>query len=619
MNEQTLLFQAFVYLCAAVISVPIAKRLGLGSVLGYIIAGIWIGPFGLEFVAVEQDIMHFAEFGVVMMLFLIGLELRPILLWRMRISLFGMGGMQFFLTAGIVCAIAMAFGLDWKFSLAVGLIAAPSSTAIILQTMQEKGWMSTQGGRASFSVLLFQDLAIIPILALLPLLATAKSVPVDIEAGSNSLNLMKELPAWSSTLVIILAIGAVILAGRFLLNPMMRLMAETRLREIFTATALWLIISIALLMEAVNLSPALGTFIAGVVLAESEFRHELESDIQPFKGLLLGLFFISVGASINFDLFVAKPFLIAGLVVFLVAIKAGVLMVVGFVFRRRAREVMRFTMLLAQGSEFAFVLLAFSATNGIMAQEQVEPLVLAVALSMVLAPILIISFEKLDLMFTSDTLDELDDDDNITDHRPHAIIAGFGRFGQIVGRLVIANGFRVTVFDQNPSQIDLLKKFNANVYFGDGSRLDLLKAAGADKASILVIAADDREKVTQIARLAHLKFPDLYILARATDRRHAYELIELGVDVVEREMFGSALQMGKKALVALGYRAFQAERAGEMFRRFDHEGLRHLSKIEFGSDQYREQVHLMTQDLERIMTRDKVRFSEMRGDKDWEH
>ncbi len=616
MEHGSFLANAFVYLLAAVVSVPVAKRLGLGSVLGYLIAGVAIGPFGLMLVGDQSDVMHFAEFGVVMMLFLVGLELRPALLWQMRGPILGLGGLQVLVTALALGAIALAVGLDWRMALAIGMVLALSSTAIVLQTLAEKGLLKTPPGRSSFAVLLFQDIAVIPMLALLPLLAMPELAGADsgaahghgdTEAGHGAAGWLAALPGWLNALVVLAAVAAIVLGGRLLIRPAFRFIAETRLREVFTAAALLLVIGIALLMQLVGLSPALGTFLAGVVLADSEFRHELEVDIEPFKGLLLGLFFISVGASIDFDLLIGEPLLILALVVGLIAVKLIVLAGLARAFRMTAPDGLLFAFALAQGGEFAFVLFAFALQNNVLPVDIVSPLIVAVALSMLVTPLLMIAYETLIAPRLSGER-EAKAPDAITPEGT-AIIAGFGRFGQIVGRLLIANGFRITVLDHSPSQIDLLRRFGNKVYYGDASRTDLLHAAGAEDAALLVVAVDERDKAVEIVDLARKHFPHLKIVARAFDRRDAYALLDRSVDHVSRETFGSALESGIAALRLMGFRAYQAERAGRLFRDHDRETLRQLSEL-WGDDvSYGDAIRQRTADLERLLQSDLVDLS----------
>jgi monovalent cation:proton antiporter-2 (CPA2) family protein len=609
MSNEGFLFQVFVYLVAAVASVPIAKRLGLGSVLGYLIAGVIIGPFVLKFVGGEdEDVMHFAEFGVVMMLFLVGLELKPSLLWRLRLPILGLGGLQVLVTSLVLAAIGLMAGLPWQTALAVGLILAQSSTAIVLQTLNEKGLTKTEAGQSAFSVLLFQDIAVIPILALLPLLAApaiaamgAVADRVLLVAAEQSAGASAGLPAWQQALLVISTVGGIILGGQFLTRPLFRFIATTQQREIFTAAALLLVVGIALAMQQVGLSPALGTFVAGVVLAENEYRHELESDIEPFKGLLLGLFFISVGASINFNLLMQQPLLIVCLVLVLAIVKFAVLFGLGRVFRLEMSQSLLFACALAQGGEFGFVLFSFATQNNVLTEDVAGPLVVVVALSMALTPLIMIINDRLiQPRFVAAEIEA--EADEIDDGETPVIIAGFGRFGQIVGRLLIANGFEATVLDHSPTQIELLRRFGFKVFYGDASRLDLLHAAGARHARLFVVAIDDRERSLQVTDLVRKHFPHLKILARAIDRRHAYEFIRRGVEIVQRETFDSALEMGEAALRLLGTRAYKAHRSARIFKAHDEQALWELANVEDDTRFARSQQ--LRQDLERVLRAD---------------
>ncbi len=608
------LFQAFIYLLAAVVSVPIAKRLGLGSVLGYLFAGIIIGPFVFKFVGVESEaILHFAEFGVVMMLFLIGLELRPELLWRLRGPILGLGGLQVAVTTVVILLIGFIFGFTWKVSLAIGLILALSSTAIVLQTLNEKGLIKTQAGQSSFSVLLFQDIAVIPILAVLPLLAapilgTAEHSVEQIHHAGFSI---EALPGWQQAILVALVIATIIIIGRFLVRYVFRFIAETRLREIFTAFALFLVIGIALAMQLVGLSAALGTFLAGVVLADSEYRHELESDIEPFKGLLLGLFFISVGASIDFNLFAEEPYLIVGLVAGLIVIKLVILFVLGFVFKMSRSQNFLFAFSLAQSGEFAFVLFSFATQNNVMPVPLADTLILVVALSMALTPVLMIFNEKL-LQPRFSTLDQRPESDTIDEKNP-VIIAGFGRFGQIVGRLLHANNIGTTVLDSKPSQIEMVRRFGYKVFYGDASRVELLHSAGAGEAKLFILTIGDKDKALEIAKTVKNQFPNLKILARAYDRRNTYELMDIGVEVIQRETFGSALELGASALKLLGFRNYQAHRAALTFKHHDETTLVDLHE-HFGDDEaFLLQTRLKNQDLFELLSSDEEDKDETMG------
>jgi glutathione-regulated potassium-efflux system ancillary protein KefC len=584
--------QAFVYLCAAVVFVPVAKLLGLGAVLGYLLAGVAIGPFVLGLVGTEgHQVMHFAEFGVVMMLFLVGLELRPALLWQLRRPILGLGGFQVLGTVGVVFAVALALGLDARVALAVGMVLAMSSTAIVLSSLAERSLLKTEGGNASFSVLLFQDIAVIPILAVFPLLATAPAA--DAAEGGR--------PAWLSALLVLGSVAGVVLAGRYLLRPLFQFLARVRLRESFTAAALMLVVGIALLMQVVGLSPALGTFLAGVVLADSEYRHELESDIEPFKGLLLGLFFISVGAQIDFALIVERPALIAGIVAGTMAIKAGVLYAAARIFRLGRPGRWLIAVSLAQIGEFAFVLASFGVQNRVFTGEVASPLVASVAISMLLTPLLFVALERWILPAVTD--DAADRPEDTIEHGDNpVVIAGYGRFGQIVGRILRANGIASTVLDLDPQMVDILGRLGVKVYYGDASRLDLLNAAGCGRAKLFVLAVDDMEVANHIAATVRKHFPTLRILARARNRPHYYQLRRLGIEVVHRETFASAYEMGIAALRELGYRNYTAHRIARRWRDHEERELEELLGL-WGGDQkaYFARARLALQEAERLM------------------
>lgn len=598
--------QAFVYLLAAVIAVPLARRLGLGSALGYILAGVVIGPYLLGFVGDEgQDVMHFAEFGVVLMLFLVGLELEPPVLWRMRVPILGMGGSQVLVSTVAIGAVALAFGLPWQTALAIGLILSLSSTAIVLQTMKEKGWMGTQSGRGSFSVLLFQDVAVIPILAILPFLAMpelAGQATAAAEAGAHGA--ATDRPGWLQALLVVAVVAGIVAGGRFLMRPVFRWIAETRSQELFMATALVLIFGITLAMEFVGLSPALGTFLAGVVLAESEFRHELEANIEPFKGLLLGVFFIAVGASINFTLLAEKPTLILALVATLIVLKFIVLLGIGRVFKLNLADNLMFAFLLAQGGEFAFLLFSFATQNRVLDTELASLLIVVVVLTMIATPLLIIVYERLiQPRFVGCVSTPREDEAIDTDTSP-VIVAGYGRFGQIVSRLMHADGIDTTLLDHDSGQIELSGRFGYKVFYGDASRVQLLQAAGAEEARLLVIAIDDREKAVQMVISAKQFFPHLKVLVRAYDRTHAYELMEAGAEVVTRETFGSALVMGEQALRLLGYGEAHAYRIMRTFKKHDEESLQKLYEVWGDDHAYGLRVRQNIEDLEKVLRDD---------------
>ncbi len=627
MHGEGFFYQAFIYLAAAVISVPIAKRFGLGSVLGYLIAGVAIGPFVLKWVGEEgQDVMHFAEFGVVMMLFVVGLELEPERLWRMRGPILGLGGLQVLLTATLLAGAAMAFGQPWRASVAIGLVLALSSTAIVLQTLNEKGLMKSDAGQSSFSVLLFQDIAVIPLLAVLPLLAIGSGTS-RAEAptghghgghggGHESTTWVEGLPAWGQTLMVIGAVVAIVLAGRFLVQPAFRFIARARLREIFTAAALLLVIGIALLMTQVGLSPALGTFLAGVVLANSEYRHELESDIEPFKGLLLGLFFIAVGASLDFALIAAAPGLIAGLVILLVAIKLVVLLGLGKAFGMGLDQNLLFAFALAQGGEFAFVLFSFAIQNQVLETSVTSPLVAVVAVSMALTPLLMIFAEKL-LLPRVGTRTESQRPADVVDEDNPVIVAGFGRFGSIVGRLLTANGVGTTVLEINSDRVDILRKLGLKVFYGDASRHDLLHTAGADRAKILILTVGSLEKTLEMIETCRKHFPHLEILVRADHRFDAYELIDAQVDHIYRETLDTSLQMGIDALRMLGFRGYQARRAANKFRCLDEDSVRELATMRHDRQLYINRARRRIRDLESLLLHD-VKHVEEERDAGWD-
>ncbi|MDR6624750.1 monovalent cation:proton antiporter-2 (CPA2) family protein [Caulobacter segnis] len=565
---ENFLTQTLVYLGASVVSVPIAKRLGLGSVLGYLIAGVVIGPYALSLVGAQADVMKFAEFGVVILLFLIGLEVRPSMLWDMRKAIFGFGGTQVVCTSLAIAGASMVLGLPWQTALAVGMVLAMSSTAIVLQTLDEKGLRQGPVGRAAFGILLLQDLAVIPMFALLPLLATV-APQTHGDAGGHGASLIAHLPAWAQGLSVFAAVAAVVGGGRYLVRPVFRFIAKARLREIFTASALLIVVAVASLMQIVGLSPALGAFLAGVVLAESEFRRELETDIEPFRGLLLGLFFITVGAGVDLPLVARQPLLLSGLVLGLMALKFLVMYGLAMMFGAPKRGALAVATALAQGGEFAFVLLSFTVGAGVISAPLAALLTAAVAVSMALTPVAMILYERVAALMDAAIPDVVPDTGDFDEGEPDIIIAGFGRFGQITGRLLSSNGFKSTVLDSDIQQIELLRRFGRRVHYGDATRLDLLRQAGADRARMLIVALDDREKTVELVETARKAFPNLIILARAWDRRHAYDLLANGADAVERETFESALALGATALQKLGFRAHRAHRAAAFFRRHD--------------------------------------------------
>ncbi len=490
--------------------------------------------------------------------------------------------------------------------MAIGLMLALSSTAIVLQTLTEKGWIKQEAGQSSFSVLLFQDIAVIPILALLPLLAFA-----DLSAVANDQshgNLIEHFPVYVQVLISVTVIAAIILAGKYVSAPVFRYIANTRLRELFTVFALFLVITIAVLMQKIGLSPALGTFLAGVVLAESDFRHELEADIEPFKGLLLGLFFITVGASIDFELFAEQFNNILFLVIGLIVIKALVLYLLATLFKLPGKQKYLFALALAQGGEFAFVLLSLTSSLQILDDTQTKFTTLVVAMSMLLAPLLLIFYDKvIDKKSIVDSYQPTDEIEPTT----QVIIAGYGRFGQIIGRLLSAQGYHLSILDHSPSQIELLKRFGNKVYYGDASRQDLLEAAGANEAQLLVIAIDDADKIIELAQLAQKHFPNLKIVARARDRRHAYQLMSIGITVFKRESFDSALNLGIEALKLLGNDDKTANRAGKIFSDHDHESLKLLANLWGDDDSYGVAVKQRKEDLQQVLAKDRAELAKL--------
>lgn len=584
------LLLAFVFLIAGVIAVPIAARLGLGSVLGYLIAGIAISPLLRALNVDVISIQHFAEFGVVMMLFLVGLELEPKLLWAMRSRLLGLGGLQVGATAILVMAAAMVLGQPSTIALAIGMVLALSSTAIVLQTLNEKGLMRSDGGQASFSVLLFQDIAVIPTLALLPLLAMPELMDM-VQSGADpvghggeghgseqvsNLSLVDGLPGWAAALVTIAAIGAVVFGGAYLTRPFFRFIAMAGLRELFVATALLFVIGIALLMSAVGLSPALGTFLAGVVLANSEYRHELESNINPFRGLLLGLFFMTVGAAINFGLLLGNFGTIIGLSVALVGLKIGVLFVLALVFGLTGPDRWLFSLGLAQAGEFGFVLLSVSVANQVIPQSVADQLLLVVALSMLVTPALFVLYERVLLpRFSEEQTREADTIDEPSD----IIIAGHGRFGGVVNRMLRAAGYSTTVLDYSASQLEILRAFGIKVFYGDATRPDLLHAAGIENARLLVVAIDGKEQINALVHYVRSNYPDVHILTRAVDRRHVYDLYAAGCRDIIRETFDSSVRTGRSAYEALGMHPKDAEQLARKYSEQDRHILAEMAQV----------------------------------------
>ncbi|WP_427980695.1 monovalent cation:proton antiporter-2 (CPA2) family protein [Agarivorans sp.] len=609
--------QAFVYLIAAVLAVPLAKRLGLGSVLGYLVAGVMIGPV-IGLVGSEAaTIQHFAEFGVVMMLFVVGLELEPKMIWNMRHKLLGLGGLQVSLTTLVVMLGCLWLGLAWSISLAIGLIFSLSSTAIVLQTFNEKGLSKTDGGRSSFSVLLFQDMAVIPMLALIPLLALPELITQNQQANNavashgENLLLSAHLPGWAYALVVVAAIITLVTAGHYLSRPLFRYVASSGLREIFTAATLMLVIGIAALMSLIGLSPALGAFLAGVVLANSEFRHELESTIEPFKGLLLGLFFITVGAAVDFAVLSQHWLVVIGLALAVIAIKALILFSLAIVFKIKNSDRWLFALSLAQAGEFGFVLLNYTVQNNVLPYNISQILSLVVAFSMFLTPALFIVYDKVILPRYARSENHREPDE--IDEKGTVIIAGIGRFGQIVNRFLTANGISTVVLDHQAGQVELMRKINIKSYFGDASQPELLHTAGIEEAKLMVVTIDDKQRVRNIVKYVKQHHPHVCLMVRAFDRGHAYELRSLGADHVITEAYYSALEMGGRVLNELGFHPFKSEQLKTAFDQIEKDHKEKLYKTWLASSEdnrfsndYRELFLQLEKLLGKAMNRDRI-------------
>ncbi|MEM6051810.1 glutathione-regulated potassium-efflux system protein KefB [Erwinia sp. P7711] len=559
MEGQSLLTAGVVYLFAAVIAVPIAARLGIGAVLGYLLAGIAIGPWGLGFISDVEEILHFSELGVVFLMFIIGLELKPSKLWELRRSIFGVGAAQVIFSAAILGGLLWLTDFSWQAAIIGGIGLAMSSTAMALQLMRDKGMNRNESGQLGFSVLLFQDLAVIPALALVPLLAGGDSGHTD----------------WIKVGMKVLAFAGMLVGGRYLLRPIFRFIAASGVREVFTAAALLLVLGSALFMDALGLSMALGTFIAGILLAESEYRHELEIAIDPFKGLLLGLFFISVGMALNLGVLYTHIVEILVGVVALVSIKAGVLYLLSRIFGLRSSERLQFSGVLSQGGEFAFVLFSAASSAKLFSGDQMPLLLVTVTLSMMTTPLLMQGVDKI-LERRFNEVDENEEKPFVEDDKPQVIVVGFGRFGQVVARLLMANEKRITVLERDISAVSLMRKYGYKVYYGDAKELELLRAAGAETAQSIVITCNGPEDSMEIVHLCQHHFPHLQILARARGRVEAHELLQAGVNQFSRETFSSALELGRKALMTLGMHPHQAFRAQQHFRRLDMRMLREL-------------------------------------------
>ncbi|QQE06747.1 glutathione-regulated potassium-efflux system protein KefC [Cupriavidus sp. ISTL7] len=552
MNPHDALRVVLVFLVAAVVAVPLARRFGLGAVLGYLLAGAAIGPWALRVVTDVESILSFSEFGVVLMLFVIGLELAPSKLWALRQTIFGYGALQMAGCALLIGALAAAFGASWQIALVAGLGLALSSTAIALATLGERNLFATPAGKASFGILLFQDIAAIPMIALLPMLTLDGPQPADGQA-------------WIGAVKAVAVIAAVVVGGRYLVRPALRFIARTGMREMFTAFALLLVVGIAAMMEAVGMSMALGTFLAGVLLADSEYRHALEADIEPFKGLLLGLFFMAVGMSIDFGVMAQQPWQVLGMVAAVVGAKVLVLRLLAPRFEIARGQRLLFALLISQAGEFAFVVFGVARSAGLLPEDVAALLVLVVALSMVTTPLLLLAYDQIVAPRAGKLRQRADD--TIEPQDNPVLIAGFGRFGQIVGRLLYAQGIGVTVLDHDPDQIDFLRQFGFKVFYGDATRMDLLEAAGAAKAKILVVAVDGMDESLALIDRVRQRFPHLRIYARARHVSHVYLLKDRGVELFEREMFEGSLMLGRRVLEGLGLDPAEARAAAMKFRR----------------------------------------------------
>lgn len=575
-----------IFLGAAVIAVPLSKRLGLGSVLGYLAAGAVIGPWGMGLVNDVESILHFGEFGVVLLLFLIGLELQPSRLWTMRRPVFGLGGAQVVLSTAIISGAVYLMGLPWQGALAIGLSLSLSSTAFALQIMAEKGHLTSRYGRTAFSMLLFQDIAAIPIIALVPLLGGAKTM-----SGAD---------LWIDGLTIAGVIAAVIIVGRYLLRFVLSNIAETGLREIFTACGLLMVVGTALLMQSIGLSMALGAFIAGVLLADSEFRHALEADIEPFKGLLLGLFFIAVGMSVNFGLLATHFLVVMALVVGLVAVKASVLWGLGGRIGLQGAARRNLAIAISQGGEFAFVILGIAVGAGALARGNADLAILVVTLSMVTTPLLFLVSGRLFKV----PAQPIPEETIPTENEHPVIIAGFGRFGQIIGRMLRAKRIGFTALELDPNQINFVARYGNKIYYGDSTRFDVMHAAGAADAKVLVLAVDDAEQSIRTAELVRRRFPNLTVIARARDRQHAYKLMEQGVGHVIRETFHSGIEAGRLTFESIGFATKDAKHFAELFRDHDERRLKNQFGQHGDEAAFQASARAWANELEEIFAQD---------------
>ncbi|MEP2688016.1 monovalent cation:proton antiporter-2 (CPA2) family protein [Maribacter dokdonensis] len=599
----SLLFDAIVFLLGAIICVSVAKRLGLSSVLGYLIAGVLIGPYVLGFIGEEgEDILHFAEFGVVVMLFLIGLEIEPKNFWNMRKSIAGMGGLQVAGTMLLSYLFFILIDFDWKVALVISMAVALSSTAIAMQTIDEKGLMETTFGNSAFSILLFQDIIVIFMLGAIPLLSNTE-VEAATDSHESTGNLLDGLPMGYQTLAIILSVVLIIGAGQYLIVPMLRRVAKTGVRELLFASALLIVFSISFLMEYVGLSPALGAFLGGVVLSSSEYKHELESNLEPFKNLLLGLFFIAVGASINFVVIAKIPLTIGGILLAIVLIKALILFITGKVFKLKLDQNLLLTFSLAQIGEFAFVLLSFAFQLNILDQEQMDIMLVITALTMSITPIISIINER----FILPKIGTKESIKRPMDHiakSQNVILVGFGHFGSTVGRFLRSHGIEATILDQDSNRVDVLRKMGFEVYYGDATRIDLLEAAGIAKAKILICAIDNPPITQEITKLVKEKYPHVELMIRAQNRNDAYELLNLGFENIYRESLDTSLALAKDVLSKLGFRKYTLIRQVQNFIKYDESSLRRLAMEPKGDDDYLFKVRKELEEQERLLEED---------------
>ena len=581
-----ILIEAIVYLAAAIVAVPISKRLGFGSVLGYLAAGIFIGPYGVGLITNANHTLHFAELGVVFLLFIIGLELQPSRLWVLRRMVFGLGSAQVILSAVLIGVIGTLFGLSPVQAAVTGAILALSSTAFVLQLLAEKKQLTTSYGRAAFTILLFQDLAVIPLIALLPLLGESTDSKVD----------------FASIGLMIITIAGLIVGGRYLLRPVLRVVARTGIPELFTATALLVVIGAALLMQFADMSMVLGAFIAGMLLADSEFRHELEADIAPFKGLLLGLFFIAVGMTVNLELLVQQPTTILVIVVLLIGAKALVLFPLARFFGLcDLKSSASLAAVLCQGGEFAFVLFGLVAREGILDPQIIDQLILAVAVSMMLTPVIFLLTEKLTDRVTKDPEPEYD---QMAVQDNDIIIAGFGRVGQIVARLLRIADRSFTALEIDSSQVDVVRRYGNKVYYGDASKVDLLRAAGAEHAKFFVLAIDDIEASVKTAETVSRHFPHLTIIARSRNRRHEYKLMDLGVSHIFRETFLSSIALSERLLLELGLGNDKVRHISDVFQERDRDLMIEQHAVQHDEERLIQSARETARELDSLLQRD---------------